>query len=65
MTGELADRPTVEEMEGQMNKLNSYVTVKAFEQMKGIVSNKCEWIQYDELRLRVEGLDYKIKEHAV
>ena len=38
------DRPTVDEMESQMTKLNGYVTVKAFEGIKGIVANKTDWI---------------------
>ena len=47
-----------------MTKLSGYVTLRAFEQLKGIVSNKCEWIQYDELRLRTDGIDRKVKDHT-
>ena len=55
----------MEEVEGLMTKLSGYVTLKSFEQLKGIVANKCEWIQYDELRLRTEGIDHRVKDQAV
>ena len=55
----------MEEVEEQMSKLNGYVTIKAHEQLKSIVQNKCEWIQFDELRLKTEGIDKIVKDHSV
>ena len=65
MRDELSSRPTMEEVEEQMAKLNGYVTIKSHEQLKSIVVNKCDWIQFDELRLKTEGIDKTVKDHAV
>ena len=44
MRDELQSKPTMEEVEEQMAKLNGYVTIKAHEQLKSIVTNKADWI---------------------
>ena len=48
-----------------MARLNGYVTLRQFDQLSGIVKQKCEWITVDELRLRVEGIETQVKDHDI
>ena len=65
LNNEIQLRPTLDDIQEQMARLNGYVTLRQFDQLSGIVKNKCEWITVDELRLRVEGTESQVKDHDI
>lgn len=51
----LAVRPTIEDIDAKMDKFKDYTTIKAFQGLQRIVSQKAEGIQQDEMRVQLDA----------
>ena len=55
----LKNRPTHEDVEKTMEKLNNLVTLKAFQGLQRVVMMKAEDVTVEELRVQVDNLIHR------
>ena len=55
----LAVRPTIDEVDTRMERIKEYTTVKAFQGLQKIVSQKAEAITQDEMRVLLDATTHR------
>ena len=55
----MKNRPTFEDVERSMEKMNQLVTLKAFQGLQRVVMQKAEDVTVDEIRVQVDALMHR------